>query len=178
MEHDPRRARAPHRVVRAGLRRLGAILAVAALGAAPAGAQDRLKVIATIPDLGSLAQTIGGDRVEVDAEPALAPEHEGYAPEVPLEAMTREASDEPEVAETEIELIEVEENLEIELAEAVQDVVGNHPGVEFQPRPTDDPTVRRPDTTRAEEILGWKAQISLRQGLERTLPWFKEVLGH
>ena len=66
----------------------------------------------------------------------------------------------------------------LELAETVQDVVGNHPGIDFEPRPTDDPNVRRPDTTKAEEILGWKAQISLREGLERTLPWFKEVLGY
>jgi dTDP-glucose 4,6-dehydratase len=71
-----------------------------------------------------------------------------------------------------------EEVTMVELAEAVQDVVGNHPGIEFHPRPTDDPMVRRPDTTRAEAILGWKAQIPLRDGLERTLPWFKEVLGY
>ena len=71
-----------------------------------------------------------------------------------------------------------EEVTVLQLAETIQDVVGNHPGVEFQPRPTDDPTVRRPDTTRAEEKLGWKAQVSLREGLERTLPWFKEVLGY
>ena len=45
--------------------------------------------------------------------------------------------------------------------ETVQDVVGNHPGIEFHPRPTDDPMVRRPDTAKAERILGWKAQISL-----------------
>jgi dTDP-glucose 4,6-dehydratase len=66
-----------------------------------------------------------------------------------------------------------EEVTVLELADAIQDVVGNHPGIDFLPRPTDDPMVRRPDTT-----LGWKAQISLRQGLERTLPWFKEVLGY
>jgi dTDP-glucose 4,6-dehydratase len=71
-----------------------------------------------------------------------------------------------------------EEVTVLELAEAIQDVVGNHPGIDFRPRPTDDPSVRRPDTTRAEEVLGWKAQISLRAGLERTLPWFKEVLGY
>ena len=71
-----------------------------------------------------------------------------------------------------------EEVTMIELAETVQDVVGNHPGIEFHPRPTDDPMVRRPDTTKAEKILGWKAQVSLREGLERTLPWFKEVLGY
>jgi dTDP-glucose 4,6-dehydratase len=70
-----------------------------------------------------------------------------------------------------------EEVTVLELAGAVQDVVGNHPGIEFHPLPTDDPIVRRPDTKKAEELLGWKAQISLREGLEKTLPWFKEVLG-
>ena len=70
-----------------------------------------------------------------------------------------------------------EEVTMLELAEAVQDVVGNHPGIEFHPRPVDDPTVRRPDTTKAEELLGWKPRYSLREGLALTLPWFKQVLG-
>lgn len=66
-----------------------------------------------------------------------------------------------------------------ELAELIQDVVGNHPGIEYIPRPVDDPSVRRPDTTKAEEVLGWKAEVPLRQGLELTLPWFKaQVNGH
>jgi dTDP-glucose 4,6-dehydratase len=69
-----------------------------------------------------------------------------------------------------------EEVTMVELAETVQDVVGNHPGIELHPRPTDDPMVRRPDTTKAERVLGWKAQISLREGLGRTLPWFRELL--
>lgn len=64
----------------------------------------------------------------------------------------------------------------VELAEAIQDVVGNHPGIDFQPRPTDDPNVRRPDTTLAKELLGWSPKYSLRDGLEMTLPWFKQVL--
>ncbi|HJQ96014.1 MAG TPA: GDP-mannose 4,6-dehydratase [Acidimicrobiia bacterium] len=66
-----------------------------------------------------------------------------------------------------------EEVTMLQLADLVQDVVGNHPGVDFLPRPVDDPNVRRPDTTRAEEMLGWKPQISLREGLEKTLPWFR-----
>jgi dTDP-glucose 4,6-dehydratase len=70
-----------------------------------------------------------------------------------------------------------EEVTMLELAETIQAVVGNHPGVEFHPRPTDDPMVRRPDTDKAQRILGWKAEISLRAGLERTLPWFQQVLG-
>ena len=61
-----------------------------------------------------------------------------------------------------------------QLAETIQDVVGNHPGIDEQPRPVDDPNVRRPDTRRAEELLGWKATIGLREGLERTTQWFRD----
>jgi len=64
----------------------------------------------------------------------------------------------------------------LELAEMIQDAVGNHPGIDFQPLPQDDPKVRRPDVTRAQRELGWDAEVSLREGLERTAPWFKEVL--
>ena len=62
----------------------------------------------------------------------------------------------------------------LELAEKVQDAVGQHPGIAFHPRPTDDPKVRRPDTTLAETLLGWNAEISLEEGLRRTAPWFRD----
>jgi dTDP-glucose 4,6-dehydratase len=64
----------------------------------------------------------------------------------------------------------------LELAEAVQDAVGKHPGVQFHPRPVDDPTVRRPDTTLAESVLGWKAEVALTDGLVRTAEWFRAAL--
>ena len=60
-----------------------------------------------------------------------------------------------------------------ELAAAVQDVVGRHPGVDFRPALEDDPRVRRPDTALAEQLLDWKARYSLAEGLERTVPWFR-----
>jgi dTDP-glucose 4,6-dehydratase len=64
----------------------------------------------------------------------------------------------------------------LELAEAVQAVVGNFPGVAFHPVPEDDPKVRCPDTTLAAQVLGWKAAVPLREGLERTVDWFRQAL--
>ncbi|CAN5164100.1 GDP-mannose 4,6-dehydratase [soil metagenome] len=61
----------------------------------------------------------------------------------------------------------------LELAEAVQNAVGRHPGVRHVPAMQDDPAVRRPDTRLAEELLGWKAQHSLEEGLARTIGWFR-----
>jgi len=65
----------------------------------------------------------------------------------------------------------------LQLAEAIQGVVGSAPGIQFRPAPTDDPQVRRPDTRLAESVLGWRAQVSLADGLARTLPWFRTELG-
>lgn len=61
----------------------------------------------------------------------------------------------------------------LELATAVQNAVGNHPGVEFKELPDDDPTRRRPDTTLARETLGWKPMVDLTSGLEATKEWFE-----
>lgn len=69
-----------------------------------------------------------------------------------------------------------EEVTMLQLAEQVQSVVGNYPGVEFLPLPIDDPRQRRPDTARAEAYLGWKPTTSLREGLEKTLPWFQDAV--
>ena len=64
----------------------------------------------------------------------------------------------------------------LELAETIQDVVGNHPGIEFHPRPPDDPNVRNPDISKARSVLGWEPAVSLRDGLARTTDWFRSAL--
>jgi len=64
----------------------------------------------------------------------------------------------------------------LELAQAVQDAVGNHPGIEFTDRPVDDPTRRRPDTTLAREALGWEPTVDLTSGLKATKEWFEVAL--
>jgi nucleoside-diphosphate-sugar epimerase len=46
----------------------------------------------------------------------------------------------------------------------------------FEPLPTDDPRVRCPDISRARALLGWEPAVSLADGLERTIPWFRAAL--
>ena len=57
----------------------------------------------------------------------------------------------------------------LELAEAVIDVTGSSSEIVHEALPVDDPQVRRPDITRAKELLGWQPEVSLREGLQRTL---------
>jgi dTDP-glucose 4,6-dehydratase len=61
----------------------------------------------------------------------------------------------------------------LELAEAVQAAVGRYPGIRLEARPQDDPSVRCPDTTLAERVLGWTAKVPLEEGLRHTAPWFR-----
>ena len=57
----------------------------------------------------------------------------------------------------------------LELAKTVIEVTGSKSEIVFEALPTDDPQVRQPDITLAREILGWEPQISLREGLKRTI---------
>ena len=45
------------------------------------------------------------------------------------------------------------------------------------PLPEDDPTQRKPDITLAQKVLGWNPEIQLEEGLDRTIPYFQELLG-
>ena len=64
----------------------------------------------------------------------------------------------------------------LELAETIQRVVGISPGIEFQPRPKDDPNVRNPDITKAKQTLGWSPEVDLEAGLRRTADWFRQTI--
>jgi UDP-glucuronate decarboxylase len=59
-----------------------------------------------------------------------------------------------------------------ELAEEVGRACDVATTIEYLPLPGDDPEQRRPDTRRAEQILGWSAQIQLREGLQQTVAYF------
>jgi dTDP-glucose 4,6-dehydratase len=60
----------------------------------------------------------------------------------------------------------------LELARTVLEVTGSDSEIVFEPLPVDDPTRRRPDITLATEMLGWRPEVDLREGLARTYEWF------
>ena len=63
-----------------------------------------------------------------------------------------------------------------ELAATVLEVSGVPGSVRHIARPVDDPRVRRPDITLARELLNWEPQVQLRDGLARTIAWFRSQL--
>jgi dTDP-glucose 4,6-dehydratase len=57
----------------------------------------------------------------------------------------------------------------LELAETMIAVTGSKSEIVYEALPTDDPKQRKPDISRAKELLGWQPEVSLRDGLQRTL---------
>ena len=64
-----------------------------------------------------------------------------------------------------------------QLAELVLELTGSNAVITSHPLPTDDPKVRQPDITRARTILGWEPAIHLREGLARTIEYFRGLHG-
>ena len=67
----------------------------------------------------------------------------------------------------------------LEFAQTINKFTNNLAGIVFKPEARDmsDPQRRQPDITRAQQILGWEPKVSLEEGLQRTIPYFKEKLG-
>ena len=59
-----------------------------------------------------------------------------------------------------------------ELAEAVVRITGSKSEIVYEALPVDDPQVRQPDITRAQQLLAWEPEIGLEEGLTRMLPTF------
>ena len=64
-----------------------------------------------------------------------------------------------------------------ELAETVLEKVQSSSKLVESPLPSDDPTQRKPDISLAQKVLQWEPEIQLDQGLGKTIPYFKELLG-
>jgi len=64
----------------------------------------------------------------------------------------------------------------LELAEQVKELTNSKAEIQFKPLPEDDPRQRQPDITLAGKKLGWEPTVPLRQGLEKTIAYFAELL--
>ena len=64
----------------------------------------------------------------------------------------------------------------LEAAQAVLEVTGSKSELRFEALPEDDPTRRCPDIARARALLGWEPKIKLREGLKRSLEFFRSHL--
>jgi dTDP-glucose 4,6-dehydratase len=69
-----------------------------------------------------------------------------------------------------------EEATILELAEEVIALTGSRSSIVFEPLPADDPMRRRPDISKAITALGWRPQVSRRDGIERVVPYFRAEL--
>jgi dTDP-glucose 4,6-dehydratase len=62
-----------------------------------------------------------------------------------------------------------------ELAEIVIELTGSSSTITHLPLPEDDPKVRKPDITRAKEKLGWEPRVQVREGIARTIDYFRHL---
>ena len=63
-----------------------------------------------------------------------------------------------------------------ELAETVLELTGSSSPIEYRPLPQDDPKQRQPDISLAKKALGWEPTVALREGLDRTIQYFRSVV--
>ena len=63
----------------------------------------------------------------------------------------------------------------LDFAKEILELSGAKSQIVFKPLPQDDPRVRRPDITRARNLLGWEPKIERREGMRRTLEYFKSL---
>ena len=64
----------------------------------------------------------------------------------------------------------------LELATKVLAMTGSPSEIEFLPLPVDDPNRRRPDISLAKAVLGWEPRVSLDEGLEKTIAYYRSVV--
>lgn len=62
----------------------------------------------------------------------------------------------------------------LEFAKEILELADSKSTIEYHPLPQDDPKVRRPDITRAREVLGWEPKVPRHDGLKRTMDFFRK----
>ena len=63
-----------------------------------------------------------------------------------------------------------------ELAEQLLGKLRSNAGLVSEPLPADDPRQRKPDITKAQQVLGWEPKVPLSEGLDHTIAYFKQLL--
>jgi dTDP-glucose 4,6-dehydratase len=63
-----------------------------------------------------------------------------------------------------------------QLARIVLELTGSDSPIDYRPLPVDDPKQRRPDITRARSMLGWEPRVPVREGVARTIEYFRSLL--
>ena len=64
----------------------------------------------------------------------------------------------------------------LQLAETIRDMTDSKSTIDYKPLPEDDPKVRQPDIGLARELLGWSPEVSLEDGLAKTIEYFRTKL--
>jgi dTDP-glucose 4,6-dehydratase len=64
----------------------------------------------------------------------------------------------------------------LQFAQEIKRLVGTNAPIDFRPLPEDDPKIRRPDITKARQLLGWEPVVPLEEGLKRTIDYFRSVV--
>ncbi|MFC1985236.1 UDP-glucuronic acid decarboxylase family protein [Chloroflexota bacterium] len=61
----------------------------------------------------------------------------------------------------------------LELAKKIRKITGSRSKIIHKSLPVDDPKVRQPDISKAQNLLGWKPEVILDEGIKKTIEWFK-----
>jgi dTDP-glucose 4,6-dehydratase len=63
----------------------------------------------------------------------------------------------------------------LEFAEHIRRLTGTRSPIEFRPLPEDDPRQRRPDISKARQVLGWEPRVALEEGLRLTIEYYRQA---
>jgi len=89
-----------------------------------------------------------------------------------IKGILKAATTKKAISET-INIGNTKETTIIELAKTIKNLTKSNSKISFKPLPPDDPKRRSPDITKAKQILGWKPEVDLETGLQKTINWFK-----
>lgn len=64
----------------------------------------------------------------------------------------------------------------LEFARLILRLTGSRSEIVYRPLPQDDPRTRRPDISRAREVLGWEPRVPVEEGIRKTIDWYRSLL--